>query len=393
MGLYFWQLDKVTNSETSVIMSTIIIAGDLCPKNRVASLFDEGKYEDVLSEVKPKIVSADYSMVNLEAPIVNGKGTPILKAGPNLKCSNKVIGAIKYAGFKGVTLANNHFRDYGEDGVLNTLKELHNKGVDFVGAGKNLLDAAFTKFLKIKEDTIAIINCCEHEYSIATKKSAGSNPLIPIDQYYAIQEARSKAKRVFVVVHGGIEHYQLPTPRMVKTYRFFIDAGADAVINHHQHCYSGYEIYNNKPIFYGLGNFCFDWNGKRNSNWNYGYLIKIDTETLAFEIIPYRQCDEQPNIRILDGEEKEGLFKKLDELNEIIRNTDALEENLYKLSTKNTRGFDPFHPYTNSYLCGLYRRGLLPSFVSKKKLMAIQNKIECESHLERLSYVIQYNLK
>ena len=26
-------------------------------------------------------------------------------------------------------------------------------------------------------------------------------------------------------------------------YRFFIDASADAVINHHQHCYSGYEEY------------------------------------------------------------------------------------------------------------------------------------------------------
>lgn len=72
---------------------------------------------------------------------------------------------------------------------------------------------------------------------------------------------------------------------------------------------------------------------------------------------------------------------------------DVLSEvNPYKLSTKNTRWFDLFHPYTNSYLCGLYCRGVLPSFVSKK-LMTNQNKIECESHLERLSYVIQYNLK
>jgi poly-gamma-glutamate synthesis protein (capsule biosynthesis protein) len=46
---------------------------------------------------------------------------------------------------------------------------------------------------------------------------------------------------------------------MVETYRFFIEAGADAVVNHHQHCICGYEVYKGKPIFYGLGNFCFDW--------------------------------------------------------------------------------------------------------------------------------------
>lgn len=43
---------------------------------------------------------------------------------------------------------------------------------------------------------------------------------------------------------------------MQEIYRFFVDIGADAVINHHQHCYSGYEVYKEKPIFYGLGNFC-----------------------------------------------------------------------------------------------------------------------------------------
>ena len=59
----------------------------------------------------------------------------------------------------------------------------------------------------------------------------------------------------------------------------------------------------------------------------------------------------------------------------------------------NWKGFSPFNPYTNPYLSGLYRRGWLPSFVSKKKLMAIQNKIECESHLERLKYVVQEELK
>ncbi len=38
----------------------------------------------------------------------------------------------------------------------------------------------------------------------------------------------------------------------------FIDQGADMIIGHHPHVVQGMEIYQNKPIFYSLGNFIFD---------------------------------------------------------------------------------------------------------------------------------------
>lgn len=63
---------------------------------------------------------------------------------------------------------------------------------------------------------------------------------------------------------------------MVDTYRFFIDAGADAVINHHQHCISGYEHYQGKPIFYGIGNFFFPPIFKHTpKSWNEGYMVTL----------------------------------------------------------------------------------------------------------------------
>lgn len=85
---------------------------------------------------------------------------------------------------------------------------------------------------------------------------------------------------------------------MQETYRFFIDTGADAVVNHHQHCYSGYEIYHDKPICYGLGNFCFDEDGRRECFWNEGYLVKLDfvNENIDFELIPYTQCNETASV-------------------------------------------------------------------------------------------------
>lgn len=39
-----------------------------------------------------------------------------------------------------------------------------------------------------------------------------------------------------------------------------------------------------------------------------------------------------------------------------------------------------FTPYANRYLLALYRRKLLPSFISSKKKLQLLNMLRCESH-------------
>ena len=87
----------------------ILVAGDFCPYYRVAELFEKGEFDAVLQDVKPITDKADYSIVNLECPVCYGDEKPIEKCGSNLKCTEKGIEAIKWAGFDCVTLANNHF--------------------------------------------------------------------------------------------------------------------------------------------------------------------------------------------------------------------------------------------------------------------------------------------
>lgn len=225
-------------------MVKILIAGDYAPRARVQQLIEQGKYSDVFSDVVPYTSSVDYAILNLEAPIVDKKGVQgIDKCGPHLSCTSKAIEAMKFAGFNMATLANNHFYDYGNSGVVDTLASCRENNIEVVGGGVNLEEASRTFYKDLKGVRFAFINCCEHEFSIATDKTGGSNPLNPIKQFYAIEEAKKNADRVIVIVHGGHEHYQLPSPRMKETYRFFVDAGADVVINHHQHCYSGYEAF------------------------------------------------------------------------------------------------------------------------------------------------------
>lgn len=356
----------------------IVIAGDLLPFGRVADLFDQKKYEEVLGQVRGRIKDADYSIVNFECPICTGAKKPIEKVGPNHKCSDSVIGAIQYAGFSGVTLANNHFRDFGDEGCENTLQLLDANGIDHVGGGMNVAEAAHILYRDVKGLRLAIVNCCEHEFSIATERSAGSNALNPIEQYYSIKETRGKADYVLVIVHGGHEMWQLPSPRMKQTYHFFIDAGADAVVNHHQHCFSGYEIYKGKPIVYGLGNFCFDKPNYFKGLWEYGYMVEINTETNAISLIPYEQCGDKPTIKLI--EDKTSFFEQINKLNAIILNNDLLVEEANKYyNSKHNRAVFSLEPYSNKFLKRLYFHKILPSFMSKRKKLLLYNMLACES--------------
>lgn len=373
----------------------IVITGDYCPRDRVARAFAQGDHR-AIEALSPIFAQADYSIVNLECPIVRGGEKPIIKNGPHLHADIRALEALKGVGTSCVTLANNHFRDFGDEGVLNTLSDLSAFGIDYVGGGANASDAAAVLYKEIGVETLAIINCCEHEFSIAADDLAGSNPLNPIQQYYAIQEAKQKADFVLVIVHGGIEHYQLPTPRMQETYRFFIDAGADAVINHHQHCYSGYEIYEGKPIFYGLGNLFFDDPAKRNSPWNEGYMVELtlgkelksegikELRNGSFRLIPYHQCDAEAKVVLYNEAEQNEFEKKIAESNAIIVDPIELQARYKKLMDETRMRYRGYmEPYRSRIARYLFRKGWLPS-IMRKKYPIIENMIQCESHRERL---------
>ena len=373
----------------------ILIAGDYCPQHRVAELFEKEEYDTVLGDVKSIINDSDYSIVNLECPVTIGNEKKIIKCGPNLHCDKKGLDALKWVGFNCVTLANNHFLDYGKDGVVNTLSILNAKQIDYVGGGLNEKKASETLFKKIGRETLAVINCCEQEFSIATKVSAGSNAFNPINQYNHIKQAKEKSDYVILIYHGGHEFFQLPSLKMKEAFHFFIDCGVDLIVCHHQHCYSGFEVYNSKPIFYGIGNFCFD-KDKKNKNclWNYGYMIQVDSSKKEdnFSIIPYKQCLNEPIVEIIDFS---FIEKELNIFNSIICDDAKLEMKLneyYKGRLLDSNLM--LEPVSNRYIRALQRRHLLPLFkYNRRHILRLLNFLICESQWEVIKYFLfsEYN--
>ncbi|MBQ3173814.1 MAG: CapA family protein, partial [Alistipes sp.] len=139
----------------------ILVAGDFCPTYRIQTAIDKQDYSafDNITQVTGNV---DYSIVNLECPIVIDGGKPIDKCGPNLRTTPNVINALQYTKFDCVTLANNHFRDFGDDGCNTTLKLLKDANIDYVGGGENITSAQQILYKQFGNKIIGIVNFCEN---------------------------------------------------------------------------------------------------------------------------------------------------------------------------------------------------------------------------------------
>ena len=380
---------------------TLLFAGDYYPNRRVVPMIENNETSVIADDIRELVSSADYSIFNYESPIVTKtESKPIIKAGPNLKSTVQAAQYIKDVGFKMATLANNHILDYGGEALVSTKQLLENLQLDTVGAGKNIVEASSILYKKICGKVFAFINCCEHEFSIATETQGGANPLNPISQFYAINEAKENSDYVIVIVHGGMEHYQLPSQRMVDTYRFFIDAGASVVVNHHQHCYSGYEEYKGGLIFYGLGNFCFDSfkasSSSHNTIWNEGYMVMLDftREKMSFKLYPYIQCAKEPRVELIRDDKLKSFEVKILKINEIIQNPLELKkDNERWMSETYLQQQTILLPYPYRCLLSAANRGWIPKGMNKKRVTQLLNKMDCESHRDRVVFYLKQILE
>ena len=378
----------------------VIIAGDLCLQDRAARM----PIADLCSchsAVKQLTEVMDYSIVNLECSVTNDNSAkPIKKAGKALCNSDKVLDLAKFMGFDAVTLANNHFADFGQGAVKESLELIENRNLDHVGAGVSLYDSQKILYKTINGVNVAFINACEHEFTIATSSKGGCNPLNAISLYYNIIEAKQKSDDVIVIIHGGHEEYQLPTPRMQQMYRFFVDAGASVVVNHHQHCYSGYEVYKGCPIFYGLGNFSFDGNVLGSNTWNEGYMVKLLIEdTVTFELIPYIQNEDTVGITLMDEEQMKVFQDKVQKLNNIISDPGRLEEAMKQMAeSKRDKYMRPLKPYQYGPLLKMIKyhiipkklaKKLVPEYMTPERKLMLKSYFQCESHQEVMNNLLE----
>lgn len=367
--------------------ATFVIAGDLCAAGRIGSALSTSTTSLLWSDIRLITEAADFAVVNVECPLTD-RPEPIFKSGPGLWGPARSALGIRSAGFTAASLANNHILDAGPAGLLQTLQTCHDAGLMCVGAGATHALATRPLTATIGDMRLSVLAFAENEFSTTSGPHPGAWPLDLVDNAMQIAQARHSSDFVLVLLHGGAEHYPLPSPRMQKRCRFFVEMGADAVICHHTHVVSGYEFYKDRPIVYGIGNLLFDCPDEETDGWLTGCIVRIHASHQSapeLELVPYRQDPAIPSVRLMIGHERDTFLSNLSELNSTIADYERLSVSWSAFCRTQKADF------LASMLCltrpeaWLLDHELLPTArvrFTRRSLARLQNLFSCESHSE-----------
>lgn len=237
---------------------TLIAAGDICLAHGVEQRMSQSGSGYPFAALNTTLRGADITFGNLECCLANG-GKAVPKK-YNFRGKPENAAALREAGFRIVSLANNHSLDYGKDALAETIRTLERYGVRYVGAGRTMAEAHSLRIITVRGVRVGFLAYLGLFPPILPLRS--NEPAVAmaeIDRLRAeVQAARPKVDVLIVSLHAGVEYTFRHSARQETLAHAAIDAGADMFIGHHPHVVQDTETYRNRPIFYSLGNFVFD---------------------------------------------------------------------------------------------------------------------------------------
>jgi poly-gamma-glutamate capsule biosynthesis protein CapA/YwtB (metallophosphatase superfamily) len=374
----------------------IIICGDLCPTEDTVVLFEQEDEISLFNTILNTFNSVDLVFGNLEF-VLTDTPKPIKKSGPILHGASKYSTVFKKAGFNLLSLANNHIKDCGPEGVQSTMEACAKAGIATFGAALNLGNAKKPYIEEINGLKIGFIAFAEQEFNTATENEAGANYFDPYEDLDSIAEFKKQVDYLIVIYHGGIEYYEYPSPLLQKKCRKFIDKGADFVSCQHSHCIGTMEEYANKKILYGQGNTLFGYR-KGNNSWNHGLLVKIviDTENRIADVLLMPIHATVKGIEFMDAAQSTKLLSNLYLRSKNLNNEKFIKEAWANFCNKKKEFYFPFLFGFNRYLIHLNRftkNSIVRLFYSKKRMHTSHNIIRCEAHNEVIQTLLNNHLK
>jgi poly-gamma-glutamate synthesis protein (capsule biosynthesis protein) len=249
----------------------------------------------------------DAYILNLEVSVT--RSNDYLPKGINYRMSPENAGCLPIAGVDCCTLANNHILDWGYAGLRETLATLDHLGIRTAGAGQDLVSARAPAVLDVGEDRRVIVFAFASVTSgtprnwAAEWRTPGVNLLPDLSDESAIQIGREVAQIrqpgdiVIVSIHWGPNWgYHVPGEQRAFARRLIDEADASVVCGHSSHHAKAIEIYRNRLILYGCGDFLNDYEGITGYEEYRGdlallYAASLDTvskELIELEIVPFQ---------------------------------------------------------------------------------------------------------
>ena len=227
-------------------------------------------------EVKIWLSGNDFTLANLESPIIND--CPPGLTGTFTFCGDKNFLPYLKANKFVFNLNNNHILNYRLDGLSQTQQYLSGEKIDYFYDNFVIKDINGIKFGFLGFD---FVTYSQLDTSEILKK---------------VKTYDSQVDWLIVSIHWGNEYLPAPETWRVNFAHQLVEAGADIIHGHHPHVWQGIEDYHGKKIYYSFGNFIFDQNwSKETSNSQIVRLTFSRDKIMNQEIFPIKiQFNSQP---------------------------------------------------------------------------------------------------
>ena len=182
----------------------------------------------------------DCTFVNLET-VLKDEGSIIKEGGFAFRGPTAYTEILTGSSVEAVTIANNHIRDYGVQGMESTRKALEEAELPYV-----------------EQDTYRIITT-ERGLKIGLYGGFFQVDVKKVEQAVA-EMKRQGAELIVMAIHWGIEGYYRPNSEQEQLAHQLIDLGVNIVYGSHPHVLQRVEEYNGGIIYYSLANFSFGGN-------------------------------------------------------------------------------------------------------------------------------------
>lgn len=226
---------------------------------------------DALEEWKR--AQPDVRIINLETAVTTSDrywpGKEI-----HYRMSPRNVGCLSAAQIDCCTLANNHVLDWGYAGLVDTVKTLQRVGIQTAGAGDDLRQAQAPAIVESGEPGRTLV----FAYGSATSGipsawasidgRAGVNLLPDLSLATVnrigrdITALRCERDLVVVSLHWGSNWgFSIPVDQRRFAHELIARAGVDVVCGHSSHHVKAIEVYQERLILYGCGDFMTDYEG------------------------------------------------------------------------------------------------------------------------------------
>src|SRR5919112_2058981 len=262
--------------------------------------------------VREYLSGADLTLANFENPVI--RDAVYHPDATTFTGDPRLMPVLDQAGMDGVTLGNNHVLDAGTTGLNETMRHLDDAGIAHAGAGMDLAEARKPMVFDLggtKVGVLSYLDVPSYGWAWATQSAPGTAPLLQNVMEEDIKSLRPRVDLILVMPHWGKEYTATPEPQQVDLAHTDIDAGADLVVGGHAHWPKGIEVYEGKPIFYGVGNFLLDqsWS-EETSTGIFAEITLYEDRVIQVRPVPFILLDyAQPNFLTPQGGGNRALRK------------------------------------------------------------------------------------